>query len=93
MRYFDYHTDVYWLFSYLSRKYLKNTTANADLYVFLTDHSGGNEYYGGNGISWRGTLCGHKRSRMSISAYVHSDIYTVEVRRDLDLTQRLDFVF
>ena len=85
MRYFDYHTDVYWLFSYLSRKYLKNTTANADLYVFLTDNSNGNEYYS----TWLGTLCGHKRYRMSLSAYVHNDIYTVEVRRDLDLTKRL----
>ena len=64
------------LFSYLSNKYLKKTKVDADLYVFLTDFSND---FGLAGVAWLGTLCGNKQSRISISAYIFSDIYTAEV--------------
>jgi len=60
---------------YLSNKYLKKTKVDADLYVFLTDYS---SEFGLAGVAWLGTLCGHKQSRISISAYIPSDIYTAE---------------
>ena len=59
-----------------TNKYVKNTKVDADLYVFLTDYS---SQFGLAGVAWLGTLCGNKQSRISISAYIFSDIYTAEV--------------
>ena len=65
------------LFSYLSDNYLKNPKTDADLYVFLTDAS---EDFPGAGVAWLGVLCGYNpQARLSLSAYLHNDVFTVEV--------------
>lgn len=71
--------------SYLSNEYLKNTNTDADLYVFLTDITS----QGWVGVAWRGVLCGVKQSRISISAYYDSDIYTAEVTSFLKFYRKL----
>ena len=72
----NFGNKIPFLFSYLGNTYPTNS-ADADLYVFLTEYS---DQFGYAGLAYVGTLCGDKRSRVSIVAYFDDDIYAAEVK-------------
>ena len=73
----------FFLFRYLQNNYLSNTNVEANLYVFLTDYS---KEVGRRGAAPLGVvLCdSNKQNRMSLSAYIHSDMFTAKVRNFSD---------